>query len=184
MNIADVVLRPATAADLWLFERQADESEAAGPFNWSGYRDIAGTRRRFEENRLIGPENGCLLVVQDDQIVGSVVWGKVTYGMPNWCCWNIGISLLPEFRGKGFGTQAQRLLVSYLFETSHFDRIEAYTDVENVAEQRALDKVGFKLEGTIRSAQFRQGRWCDLFLYSVLRDEFKVMTNESQGRRR
>ncbi|MEV6924310.1 GNAT family protein [Dactylosporangium sp. NPDC051485] len=182
MKLADVVLRPATVADVWLFERQADEPDAAGTFNWSGYRDIAGTRRRLEENRLIGPDNGCLLVVHEDKIAGSVVWSKFTYGMPTWCCWNIGISLLPEFRGKGYGTQAQRLLVSYLFDTSPFERIEAYTDVENIAEQRALDKAGFKLEGTIRSAQFRQGRWCDLFLYSVLRDEFKAMASASAPR--
>ncbi|MFG2038111.1 GNAT family N-acetyltransferase [Dactylosporangium sp. NPDC048998] len=182
MNLADVLLRPATAADLWLFERQADEPDAGGTFNWSGYRDIAGTRRRLDENRLIGPDNGCLIVEHEDTVAGSVVWSKVTYGMPTWCCWNIGISLLPEFRGKGFGTGAQRLLVSYLFDISQFDRIEAYTDVENVAEQRALDKVGFKQEGTIRSAQFRQGRWRDLFLYSVLRDEFKAISSTSAPR--
>lgn len=174
MGITDVALRPAKVADLWLFERQADEPDAAGPFNWSGYRDIVGTRRRLEENRLIGPDSGCLIVEHAGVVAGSVVWGRATYGMPTWCCWNIGISLLPEHRGNGFGTEAQRLLVSYLFDTSTFDRVEAYTDVENVAEQRALDKAGFTREGTIRSAQFRQGRWRDVFLYSMLRDEFKA----------
>ncbi|WP_432976472.1 GNAT family N-acetyltransferase [Dactylosporangium sp. CA-233914] len=167
----DVVLRPITAADLWLLERQADEPEAGGRFNWSGYRDIAALRRRFDEDRLISADNGCLIVEAPDGIAGTVAWRRLTYGAPSWACWNIGISLLPEFRSRGHGTEAQRALVAYLFDISPLERIEAYTDVENFAEQRALAKAGFTREGTIRSAQFRQGRWRDLHIYSLLRAE-------------
>jgi RimJ/RimL family protein N-acetyltransferase len=145
-----VNLRPLTADDLWVLERQADEPEAGGVFNWSGYRDIAGTRRRFEENRLLGPDGGCLVVQLPEAVAGTVVWSRVTYGMPAWSCWNIGISLLPEFRYRGHGGNAQRLLAAYLFDTT-------------------------PVEGVIRSAQFREGRWRNLQLYAVLRDEFKVV---------
>jgi RimJ/RimL family protein N-acetyltransferase len=170
-----VNLRPLTADDLWVLARQADEPEAGGVFNWSGYRDIAGTRRRFEENRLLGPDGGCLVVQLPEAVAGTVVWSRVTYGMPAWSCWNIGISLLPEFRYRGHGGNAQRLLAAYLFDTTPVERVEAYTDVENVAEQKALTRAGFTQEGVIRSAQFREGRWRNLQLYAVLRDEFKVV---------
>jgi RimJ/RimL family protein N-acetyltransferase len=166
---ARVVLRPATADDFWLFERQAVEPDAAGAFNWSGYRDVRATRRRFDENGLITPDGGCLVVVHDSAAVGTVVWGKVYYGAADWWCWNIGISLLPEYRGKGIGTAAQRQLVAYLFATGPVRRVEAYTDVENVAEQRALEKAGFGREGVLRSTQFRDGRWRDMIMYAVVR---------------
>lgn len=175
MGSGNVTLRPAAADDLWLFERQAVDPNAAGTFNWSGYRDMAALLRKFAENRLIGPENGSLVVTNGEALIGTVVWSKATYGMPAWCCWNIGISLLPQYRGHGFGTEAQKLLVEYLFETTSFERVEAYTDVENLPEQRSLEKAGFTKEGTVRSAQFRQGRWRDLFLYSLLRDEYKAI---------
>ena len=164
-----MVLRPATAADFWLFERQAVDPEAGGTFNWAGFRDVHATRRRLDETGLITPDGGCLIVEHDDTVAGTVVWGKVSYGTAAWSCWNIGIALLPEHRGKGVGTEAQRRLAGYLFDTGPVQRVEAYTDVENVAEQRALEKAGFTREGVLRSTQFREGRWRDLVMYSLIR---------------
>ncbi|WP_231976393.1 GNAT family N-acetyltransferase [Streptomyces sp. 3214.6] len=43
--------------------------------------------------------------------------------------------------------------------------------MENLAEQRALEKVGFTREGVLRSVVFRDGRWRDGVSYSVLRDD-------------
>lgn len=164
-----MLLRPATADDFWLFERQAVEPDAGGTFNWSGFRDVRATRRRFDENGLITPDGGCLVVETDGTVAGTVVWSKVSYGTAAWWCWNIGISLLPGYRGKGVGTHAQRHLVAYLFDTSPVQRVEAYTDVENLAEQRALEKAGFTREGVLRATQFRGGRWRDIVMYSTVR---------------
>ena len=44
-----------------------------------------------------------------------------------------------------------------------------------MAEQRALEKAGFTREGILRGTTFRQGRWHDQVIYSVLRDEVKLM---------
>lgn len=169
-----VQIRPVRTDDLWLYERGADDPETVGPFNWSGYRDIASLRRQFDQNRLIGPDGGRLIVTSGPDVIGEVSWTRVTYGMPGWWCWNIGISLLPEYRHKGAGTAAQSLLVSHLFNTTATPRVEAYTDVENMAERRALEKVGFSREGVLRSVQFRGGRWRDLVMYSLLRDEWSA----------
>jgi RimJ/RimL family protein N-acetyltransferase len=61
--------------------------------------------------------------------------------------------------------------VRYLFSHTQVNRIEAGTEVTNLAEQRALEKAGFTREGVIRGAAFQGGRWHDAVLYSVLRDE-------------
>ncbi len=74
-------------------------------------------------------------------------------------------------RGQGYGSEAQALFADYLFETTEVNRVEAQTDVDNVAEQRALEKAGFVREGTIRGAQYRAGAYHDLVSYSILRDE-------------
>jgi RimJ/RimL family protein N-acetyltransferase len=168
-----VRLRPVREDDFWLFERNAGSPDAVGEFNWSGYRDVAALHRQYEVNRLIGPDAGRLVVVLDEDVVGDVSWTKVTYGTPSWWCWNIGVSLLPEFRGRGAGSAAQSLLVGYLFETTATPRIEAWTDVDNVAERRALEKAGLVREGVLRSTQFRAGGWRDVVVYSVLRTEWQ-----------
>ena len=51
------------------------------------------------------------------------------------------------------------------------NRIEAGTEVDNLAEQRALDKAGFTREGVLRGWLFRGGRWRDCVRFSVLREE-------------
>jgi RimJ/RimL family protein N-acetyltransferase len=85
--------------------------------------------------------------------------------------WEIGIALLPEWRGRGIGWCAQALLCDYLFAHTPAQRIQAGTHAENVAEQKALEKAGFTLEGVIRAAEFRDGQWRDGCLYSRLRDD-------------
>lgn len=84
--------------------------------------------------------------------------------------YEIGIALLPEHRGHGVGTTAQRLLVEYLFDNTPAHRLQAYTEVENTAEQRALEKVGFEREGVLRAVVYRAGKWRDSVLYALLRD--------------
>lgn len=51
-----------------------------------------------------------LIVVRDDKPVGGVNWRRHQTG-PISRCWEIGIALLPEARGHGYGAEAHRLLV-------------------------------------------------------------------------
>lgn len=115
-----------------------------------------------------------LVVVRssDGAPVGRVEWHAERYG-PNRGsrAWNIGIILMPAHRGRGYGTEAQRLLAAHLFETTDAMRVEAGTDVENIAEQRALEKAGFVREGVLRSAQFRAGAYHDMVIYSRVRTD-------------
>jgi [ribosomal protein S5]-alanine N-acetyltransferase len=52
-------------------------------------------------------------------------------------------------------------------------RIEASTRSDNLAEQRALDKAGFTREGMLRVAQFHDGAWRDLVLFSLVRPDLR-----------
>ena len=123
------------------------------------------------------PGFGRLLVELTDAngmsaVAGQVTWHLESYGPnPGSRAWNIGIGLSPSTRGHGVGGVAQRLLAEWLLDTTDHDRVEASTDVENVAEQRALEKAGFVQEGIIRSAQERLDGRHDLFSYSLLREE-------------
>jgi L-amino acid N-acyltransferase YncA len=73
--------------------------------------------------------------------------------------------------GRGYGTQAQRLLARYLFAHTTAHRIWAGTQVGNLAEQRALEKAGFTREGVTRATGWRDGAWRDGVIYSLLRTD-------------
>lgn len=101
-------------------------------------------------------------------VVGDLSAHPVWYGpSPGSRAMNIGISLVAEHRGRGIGAEAQRLLAEQLHARGVV-RVEASTDVENAAEQRALAKAGFVLEGTLRSAQARADGRHDLQVWSHL----------------
>ncbi len=114
------------------------------------------------------------LVVTDghDLPLGTVSWHQVMHG-PNVgsVALDIGIGLRPEARGHGHGSRAQRMLAEYLFHTFPVHRVQASTDVANVAEQHALSRAGFVREGVLRGAQWRAGDWHDVVLYARLRTD-------------
>lgn len=131
---------------------------------WNDFGELDPALRGGEEVGRLAVTNAA------GDLIGSVSWRMSRYG-PNRGsrAWNIGIELVPEARGQGLGSEAQRALALYLFATSDVDRVEASTDVENVAEQRALEKAGFTREGVLRSAQYRPGGRHDLVVFSMLR---------------
>jgi RimJ/RimL family protein N-acetyltransferase len=85
----------------------------------------------------------------------------------------IGYTLLPSERGKGYGTEALRIMVDYLFLSKDVMRIQAQTDQRNAASQKILEKAGFKKEGTLRRNFFMRGEWTDDYIYSIIREEWK-----------
>jgi len=86
---------------------------------------------------------------------------------------DLGYLLIPGERGKGYCSEAVELIVDYLFLSKDIVRIQAQTDVGNVASQKILEKAGFKKEGTIRKNEFIRGEWRDRCLYGILREEWK-----------
>ncbi|MER5428301.1 GNAT family protein [Streptomyces sp. NPDC002588] len=170
MSIDDVALRPVAEDDLPVMELFLNDPATTAPFQWSGWWDPGRWRRQWAQNGLLGDDSGHLMVVRGGERLGFVAWRKITPTRTT-SYWNMGICLLPETRGRGVGTEAQRQLVRYLFAHTTVVRIEADTEAENIAEQRALEKVGFSREGLMRSIAFRDGQWRDGVRYSILRGE-------------
>jgi RimJ/RimL family protein N-acetyltransferase len=85
----------------------------------------------------------------------------------------IGYALLPNERGKGYGSEAIKIMIDYLFLSKNIVRIQAETHPRNMASQRVLEKAGFRKEGIVRKSFFSRGEWRDAALFSILRDEWK-----------
>lgn len=113
-----------------------------------------------------------LTIMAGGEPVGGLSIRPVSYGgtVPN-LAWGLGIGLVPEARGRGIGSAVQRLAAEYLFDTTELDRVEATTDVDNLSEQRALEKAGFIREGVTRGAQLRGGIRRDVVHYGLLRSD-------------
>jgi RimJ/RimL family protein N-acetyltransferase len=85
----------------------------------------------------------------------------------------IGIALAPDYRGRGVGSEAMALLTSYLFEHENAERVEASTDVENVAMRTVNERLGFVMEGVLRSFIPMGGERRDYCMYAMTRDDWE-----------
>ena len=172
-----VALRPFTEQDLPLLERLSTDPSLSGRYVWAGFRDPRARRRRWEKDGYVGVDSAALAVVGDDPelgpdtVLGIASWEAKDRGGPAGGCYEIGLALLPEHRGRGLGTAAQGEVVRHLFSCTLAFRLEAQTDADNIAEQRALERVGFRREGVLRCARFRQGQWRDMLMYGLLRPD-------------
>ena len=169
VRLRDITLEDADMLDAW----SADERDKGG-FNDFGAEPNLMDRDALAKGPYRNERNGMLIIerVADGAPIGTVGWHRVSYGPnPESGVWNFGIDLIPEARGQGHGSEAQRLLADWLFEHTEANRVEASTDLDNIAEQRALEKAGYTREGIARGAQFRAGRHRDLVTYARLRTD-------------
>ena len=110
-------------------------------------------------------------------LVGNVgLWGA----RPKDRCATIGIALGREYVGRGYGTDAMRVIVSYGFREMGLHRIQLGVAPFNPAGIRAYEKAGFVEEGRLRESVLHDGRWYDEVLMSVLDHEWAA--RRSAGR--
>jgi RimJ/RimL family protein N-acetyltransferase len=165
-----IALRPVREDDLPVMDSLLQDPGASGEFAWFGWSDPLRFRRAWDTDRLLGENGGALMVARGDARLGFVNWRR-RQTTPAGSCWTMGIAMLPQARGHGYGTEAHRLLARYLFAHTTAHRIEAGTEVGNIAEQRALASAGFTREGIARGIGWRDGAWRDGVTYSMLRTD-------------
>ena len=161
----NVNLRVCEKEDLPLVAEWLNDPEFLGVFNPLIQQSKMKLEKRYDK---LAPEERWFIIEKKD---GSKI-GEIGH-FPEGKIRAIGYSLIPSERRKGYCTEAVKIMVDYLFLSRDIVRIQAHTDVRNVASQKVLEKAGFKKEGVIRKSMFIKGEWRDRFLYSFLREEWK-----------
>lgn len=77
-----------------------------------------------------------------------------------------------EYWGRGYASEAHRMLLEYLFNDRNINRVQAYVLESNIASIKMCQKVGFKIEGTIRQSVYKNGKYQDQVLLSILKEDF------------
>ena len=78
---------------------------------------------------------------------------------------------------KGYGQKTLLLMLKHGFETLNLNRIFLHVFETNPRGIHAYEKVGFVHEGRLRQAMYRNGRYLDVFIMSVLREEWLSRSN-------
>jgi RimJ/RimL family protein N-acetyltransferase len=85
----------------------------------------------------------------------------------------VGIWVRVGARGQGRGTCALRMICAYGFDDLALRRLEMTTFPDNAPTIRMAERVGFKVEGVLRSYTTARGRRCNLMLLSLLPGELR-----------
>lgn len=78
----------------------------------------------------------------------------------------IGFWLLPESWGKGYMTEAMPLIFNHAFNDMGLHRIEGFVESKNTNCKKALAKLKFNLEGTMKDCEVKNGKFISLDIYS------------------
>ena len=81
----------------------------------------------------------------------------------------VGYWSAKDYWGQGFATQAIKQFIPCVFETSDIVRLFASVFSPNTASERVLTKCGFTLEAIQKRAIFKEGKFYNSHLFSLLR---------------
>jgi RimJ/RimL family protein N-acetyltransferase len=118
-------------------------------------------------------------ILADERLIGDVGLGGVS--------WNHGDAYLGigigerEFWGKGYGSDAMRIMLAYAFTELNLRRVTLNVFEYNQRAIRSYEKVGFQHEGRVRSYLNREGRRWDLVYMGILKEEWLYAKTNHQN---
>ena len=134
-------------------------------------------KKMFAENGFWGNKfYGMLITDKNDRTIGRIqVWKSFTH----FDCYEVGFLIFsPKDWGKGYMTAAVNLMIPYIFEILPIERIQATAAVGNIGSEKVIEKCGFSYEGILRKAAFHRGKYIDVKMFSILREESKPLDTQ------
>ena len=68
--------------------------------------------------------------------------------------------------------ESEKLLLQYAFEKLNLHKVTGGANVENKGSWKIIERIGFVKDGVLRDSVFRNGRYYDVYTYSMLEDEY------------
>lgn len=151
----------------WLHNR--DYRLDSGGFEFIGEEN----HRTWFKSAQSGSDKSLTLGVRSDE--GDVLVGLVQLVDINRLYRNaeLRIRLAPDKLGRGYGTEATRLLCRHAFNDLNLHRVFLTVRASNPRAIRCYEKVGFQVEGRLREHCFADGVYDDFVVLGILRSELK-----------
>lgn len=165
-------VRHVLAADLTTFIALVNDLPSRGAFFSMQFKSPEAMRRDFLQSGFVSEDSELFLIEDHHQnIIGTITHFKSRTPASR----EIGYRLFdPQRGGRGYISEATRLLVDYLFNAYPYHRLELLMDPHNTASERIAQKSGFTQEGLMRQAFFINGSMHDVKIYSLLRPEWQA----------
>lgn len=167
-----LILRPmrmSDAKDLYAYARDPAVSRHV---LWDAHEDIGQSRRFLRaaiwQYRRGLPASFAITLRDSGRMIGTIgfMWVNTDHNSAE-----VGYSLSRTYWNQGYMTEALRAVIAFGFDTLHLNRIEAQHQTDNPASGRVMAHVGMQYEGLMRQRLTNKGRYVDVMVYAMLRDD-------------
>jgi RimJ/RimL family protein N-acetyltransferase len=178
-----VVLRRHAPENLEAFRRWYSDPEIARLARYQEAPMRAEEIERFFTARVVGPDALAMAIHErgSDRLVGTCAFSQLD-GDNGSALYHITIGEKDAW-GRGFGTEATRLMLEHAFGPLGLHRIALFVFEFNERAIRTYQRCGFVIEGRARESIFRDGRWWDELAMSVLVSDWRRLRADEREER-
>lgn len=144
---------------IWKYCRQNTLISQAGQEKWLERIENDPSIKMFGVN-----------LVEDDKAVG--VAGLTSISLSNGSA-EFSLYIAPNFQGKGYAKEALVMLLDHSFSDWRLERVWGEVFDYNLRAAKLFKDIGFKEEGVLRHSYFKEGKFINSTIISILRDEFE-----------
>ena len=138
------------------------------PVNLQSEEEFLARIYESEHDLVLG-----IMVKEHDAFIGVTGLHRMDFRNRH-ACFGISIGDTTAW-GNGYGTEATSLMVQHAFETLNLNRVWLHVFDTNERGLRAYEKVGFKPEGVLRQEVYRDGRYANVTVMGLLREEWDTL---------
>lgn len=128
-------------------------------------RDLAETRSYIDKmNKGVDEDKWVIWAIEHKQsgkVIGTISLWNFTGDSAE-----LGYGIIPEYQGQGLMQEALSSVTTYGFSVIQLARIDAYTEVNNIASAKLLEKSGFQRTGQVREEGQVNSRTYNMTIYS------------------
>jgi len=167
-----VILRMIREKDLdILYTLLCDSIEIKGDYYPIEIKSETDFKSFFRNTGFWDEKYGQMVMInKNDEIIGHICYYKTSLHRDSL---EIGSVIYnTEDRVKGIGSEAIKLFVNFLFNTKKINRLQVAIMPDNIPAIKTVEKLGFVFEGTLRKSVYIKGKYHDINLFSLLKDEY------------
>lgn len=175
---ARLILRPMRMSDAGDIYAYSKDPEVARHVLWEAHRSLLDSRSylRFilRQYRRGEPSSYAIVLKETNRVIGTIGWMSYSEEI---ACTEVGYSLAREQWDKGLMSEALECVISLSFQRLTVNRVEAMHETDNPASGRVMEKCGMRREGVMRQRIYNKGRYADVALYAILREDWRGTHN-------
>ena len=172
LNSEEIILRKLELNDYDNYLEYVTDEKISKQFNFHHTAESAKTRledlveKYTQDNK---PFVWAIASKSDNEFIGIISLDSKSFTNKHF---SLACGIREKFRGNNYCYYACKTLIDYIFNNFDMHRLELAHNIDNIASQKTIERLGAKYEGTARESKFYDGGFKDRKIYSILKDEW------------